>query len=284
MFPLSTPLPLKNYLYYPKKEILQGGDFRTFAEIRKNSYNEAAKEDCAMKKARIIAVMAALIVSLSGCANTDHPQTIQDCSGIETVASGIDEHTETEDSSSASVSESKESTVNNTATIKAETKSAQAENSQPAAEQSPAPGTQASQTVIPNNTPKTETPKAVEPTPEPKPTPTQQPTPPPAEETPKVEQPQETTPAPDEPAVPEFNIQTWIDYAKTYAVSVGLRLESSAVDCWDNPITAGAYSTCLERDIAGRLDRYSRDEDITDVWIWAQESSDGSYDLYIGYA
>ena len=44
MFPLSTPLPLKNYLYYPKKEILQGSDFRTFAEIRKNSYNEAAKE------------------------------------------------------------------------------------------------------------------------------------------------------------------------------------------------------------------------------------------------
>ena len=146
------------------------------------------------------------------------------------------------------------------------------------------PGTQPPQTAVPNNTPKPEMPKAVESTPEPKPAPTQQPTPPPAEETPKVEQPQETTPAPEEPAVPEFNIQTWIDYAKTYAVSVGLRLESSAVDCWDNPITAGAYSTCLERDIAGRLDRYSRDEDITDVWIWAQTRSDGSYDLYIGYA
>ena len=260
--------PSKNYLYYPKKEILQGGDFRTFAEIRKNSYNEAAKEVCDMKKARIIAVIAALIVSLSGCANTDHPQTIQDSLGIETVASETYERTEPEDRSSASVSESKESAVNNTATIKAETESVQAENSQPAAEQSPAPGTQSPQTVVPSNTPKPETPKAVEPTPEPKPAPTQQPTPPPAEETPKVEQPQETTP-PDEPAVPEFNIQAWIDYAKTYAVSVGLRLESSAVDCWDNPITAGAYSTCLERDIAGRLDRYSRDEDITDVWIWA---------------
>ena len=236
-----------------------------------------------MKKARIIAVIAALIVSLSGCANTNHPQTIQDSLGIETVASETYERTEPEDRSSASVSESKESAVNNTATIKAETESVQAENSQPAAEQSPAPGTQSPQTVVPSNTPKPETPKAVEPTPEPKPAPTQQPTPPPAEETPKVEQPQETTP-PDEPAVPEFNIQAWIDYAKTYAVSVGLRLESSAVDCWDNPITAGAYSTCLERDIAGRLDRYSRDEDITDVWIWAQERSDGSYDLYIGYA
>lgn len=236
-----------------------------------------------MKKARIIAVIAALIVSLSGCANTNRPQMIQDSSGIETVASEIDEHTETEDRSSASVSESKESAANSTAAVKAETESAQAENSQPAAEQSPVPGTQSPQTAVPNNTPKPETPKAVEPTPEPKPAPTQQPTPSPAEEPPKIEQPQETAP-PEEPAVPEFNIQTWIDYAKTYAVSVGLRLESSAVDCWDNPITAGAYSTCLERDISGRLDRYSRDEDITDVWIWAQARSDGSYDLYIGYA
>lgn len=237
-----------------------------------------------MKKARIIAVIAALIVSLSGCANTDRPQTIQDSSGIETMASETYERTKPEDRSSASVSESKESTADSPATVKAETESAQAENSQPIAEQSPAAQKQSPQTAVPNNTPKPETPKAVEPTPEPKPTPTQQPTPSPAEETPKVEQPQETTPAPEEPAVPEFNIQTWIDYAKTYAVSVGLRLESSAVDCWDNLITAGAYSTCLERDIAGRLDRYSRDEDITDVWIWAQARSDGSYDLYIGYA
>ena len=67
-------------------------------------------------------------------------------------------------------------------------------------------------------------------------------------------------------------------------MSVGLRLESSAVDCWDNPITAGAHSLYLERDIQSRLNRYARDEDITDVWIWAEERPDGSYDLYIGYA
>lgn len=237
-----------------------------------------------MKKARIIAVLAVWIVSLSGCANTDRPQMIQDSPSVETVTSKVNEHTEPEDSSSAFVSESKESAANGTATVKAETESAQAENSQPIAEQSPAQGTQSPQTAVPNNTPKPETPKAVEPTPEPEPAPTQKPTPPPAEETPKIEQSQETTPAPEEPAVPEFNIQTWIYYAKTYAVSVGLRLESSAVDCWDNPITAGAYSSQLERDIQSRLNRYSRDEDITDVWIWAQARSDGSYDLYIGYA
>lgn len=106
---------------------------------------------------------------------------------------------------------------------------------------------------------------------------------PPAEEPPQSEPPQKSAP-PEEPAVPDFNIQTWIDYAKTYAVSVGLRLESSAVDCWDNPITAGAHSQNLERDIESRLNRYSRDEDITDVWIWAEERPDGNYDLYIGYA
>lgn len=236
-----------------------------------------------MKKAIGIAVIAALIVSLSGCANMGRPQTIQDSSGTEAVTSEVYERTEPEDNSPASVSESKENSADSTATVKAETETAQAENSQPIAEQSPAPGTQLPQTVVPNDTPKT-----VEPTPEPKPSPTQQPTPPPAEEktTPEpapTEPPQETAP-PEEPAVPEFNIQTWIDYAKNYAVGVGLRLESSAVDCWDNPITAGAYSACLERDIQSRLDRYSRDEDITDVWIWAEKRSDGSYDLYIGYA
>lgn len=234
-----------------------------------------------MKKAIGVAVLAALIVSLSGCANTNRPQTIQDSSGIEVVTNEVDERTEPEESSPASVSESKESSVDSTVEVKDETESTQAENSQPIAEQSPAVQTQPPKTIVPNDTPKT-----VEPTPEPKPT--QQPTPPPAEEKPTpepapTEPPQETAP-PDEPAVPEFNIQTWIDYAKAYAVNVGLRLESSAVDCWDNPITAGAYSACLERDIQSRLDRYNRDEDITDVWIWAEKRSDGSYDLYIGYA
>lgn len=241
-----------------------------------------------MKKAMAIAVLAAFIVSLSGCANTDHPQAIQDSSGIETVASEVDVSTVPEENSAASVSESKVSSADSTVAVKTETESAQAEvsisNTEPSiAAQTPVAESQPPQTVISNDTTKPEPTKTVEPAPEPKPAPTQQPTPPHAEEPPKIEQPQETAP-PEEPAVPDFNIQTWIDYAKNYAVSVGLRLESSAVDCWDNPITAGAYSTCLDRDIESRLNRYSRDEDITDVWIWAEARSDGSYDLYIGYA
>lgn len=236
-----------------------------------------------MKKAMAIAVLAAFIVSLSGCANTDHPPTIQDSSGIEIAASEAVVSTGPEEDSADSVSESKESSADSTVAVKTETESAQAEVSKPIAEQNPQAQSQPPQTVVSNDTPKTEPPKTVEPAPESKPAPTQQPTPPPAKEPPKVKQPQETSP-PEEPAVPDFNIHTWIDYAKNYAASVGLRLESSAVDCWDNPITAGAYSTCLDRDIESRLNRYSRDEDITDVWIWAEARSDGSYDLYIGYA
>lgn len=133
----------------------------------------------------------------------------------------------------------------------------------------------------------TETPKPEEPKPDP-PQPVQPQTPAPKESAPtEPGSPTEpTTEPPTQPTVtePEFNINDWIDYAQSYAVSVGLRLESSAVDCWDNPITAGAHSAYLKRDIESRLNRYSRDEDITDVWIWAQERSDGSYDLYIGYA
>lgn len=133
----------------------------------------------------------------------------------------------------------------------------------------------------------TETPKTEEPKPDP-PQPVQPQASAPKEPSPtEPESPTEpTTEPPTQPTVtePEFNINDWIDYAKSYAVSVGLRLESSAVDCWDNPITAGAHSAYLKRDIESRLNRYSRDEDITDVWIWAEKSSDGSYDLYIGYA
>ena len=68
------------------------------------------------------------------------------------------------------------------------------------------------------------------------------------------------------------------------AQSVGLLLDSGAIYCWDNPIRAGAHCKYLERDIHSRLDRYKADEEITAVWIWAEEVSDGIYDIYIGYA
>ena len=80
------------------------------------------------------------------------------------------------------------------------------------------------------------------------------------------------------------NIDYWITYAKGYAENVGLKLDSEAVYCWDNPIRAGAHCIYLERDIQSRLNRYKNVDDITAVWIWEEELSEGIYDLYIGYA
>ena len=101
--------------------------------------------------------------------------------------------------------------------------------------------------------------------------------------------PEDETTVPSQPVEetqpePEFEISYWISFAKTYAHSVGLNLDAAAVDCWDNPITAGEHCIYLERDIKNRLNRYNADEDITDVWIWAVDFGNGSYDLYIGYA
>lgn len=95
---------------------------------------------------------------------------------------------------------------------------------------------------------------------------------------------QETTHPEETGTEPEFDINHWVEYAKNYAVSKGLILSSTAMDCWDNPIGADAHCIYLERDIQSRLNRYANDEDITDVWIWAESTGNGRYDIYIGYA
>ena len=106
------------------------------------------------------------------------------------------------------------------------------------------------------------------------------------EETVQSTTPQLTEKETTEPEItqPEFDIHYWITFAKEYAVSIGLILDSEAVDCWDNPIRAGVHCIYLERDIQSRLNRYAKDEDITDVWIWTETTDNDCYDIYIGYA
>ena len=211
-----------------------------------------------MKHARIIAVLVLLTLSLSGCANVDRSE-VSAPSSQETVMAEPAQSTVPQEQATVPVSESTEIPAESTA--EPETEKAQPKISTPAKEE-----------TLPTVSSPTETtpPKASEPEPSEEPTETQ---------------PQESKPPDEEePIEPAFDIQTWIDYAKAYAESVGLRLESSAVDCWDNPISAGAHCSYPERAIQSRLNRYARDEDITDVWIWAEARSDGKYDLYIGYA
>ena len=112
----------------------------------------------------------------------------------------------------------------------------------------------------------------------------EQPTPPATEEPKPVDQPQPTEPPKQESTEPAFDISYWISFAKSYAESIGLALNSEAVYCWDNPIDADAGCIYLERDIQSRLNRYAADADITDVWVWYESVSAGSYLIYIGYA
>ena len=211
-----------------------------------------------MKNARIIAVLVLLALSLSGCANVDRSE-VSAPSSQETVMAEPAQSTVPQEQATVSVSGSTE--------VPAEI-TAEPEPVEPKPEVSTPPTAETPPTV--SSPTETTPPKASEPEP-----PTE----------PMATQPQEPeSPAEEEPTEPAFDIQTWIDYAKAYAESIGLRMESSAVDCWDNPISVGTHCSYLERDIQSRLNRYARDEDITDVWIWAEARSDGKYDLYIGYA
>ena len=211
-----------------------------------------------MKNARIIAVLVLLALSLSGCANVDRSE-VSAPSSQETVMAEPAQSTVQQEQATVSVSGSTE--VPAEITAEPEPVETKPEVSTPAKEETPPTVSSPTETTPP---------KASEPEP-----PTE----------PMATQPQEPeSPAEEEPTEPAFDIQTWIDYAKAYAESIGLRMESSAVDCWDNPISVGTHCSYLERDIQSRLNRYARDEDITDVWIWAEARSDGKYDLYIGYA
>lgn len=211
-----------------------------------------------MKNARFIAVLVLLTLSLSGCTNADRSE-VSAPSSQEMVTNEPAQSNVPQEQTTVSVSESTEIPAETTA--EPEPIETKPEASIPAKEETPP--------VISSPT-ETAPPKASEP----------EPLTAPAETQPQEPEP----PAAEELTEPAFDIQTWIDYAKAYAESVGLRLESSAVDCWDNSISAGTHCSYLERDIQSRLNRYARDEDITDVWIWAEARSDGKYDLYIGYA
>lgn len=212
-----------------------------------------------MKNAKIIAVLALLTLSLSGCANTDRSE-VSAPSSQETITAEPVQSSAPRERTTVSVSESTEIFAESTA--EPETVEIPPEVSIPVADHAKLPTESSAMEPAP--------PKASEPEPPEEPTETQ---------------PQESKPPDEEePIEPAFDIQTWIDYAKAYAESVGLRMESSAVDCWDNPIDAAADRIYLEWDICSRLNRYAADETITDVWVWYEAVGANSYLIYIGYA
>lgn len=210
-----------------------------------------------MRKTWMIATFALLALSVSGCANAEHSEGTP--SPEKTVMTEPVQSIVPQERTTVSVSESTEIPAERM--VEPKTEKAQSEVSIPAKEETPPTVSSPTETTQP---------KASKPEPS---------------EEPAETQPQEPEPpAAEELTEPAFDIQTWIDYAKAYAESVGLRLESSAVDCWDNPIDAAADRIYLERDICSRLNRYAADETITDVWVWYEAVGANSYLIYIGYA
>lgn len=210
-----------------------------------------------MRKTWMIATFALLALSVSGCANAEHSEGTP--SPEKTVMTEPVQSIVPQARTTVSVSESTE--IPAESMVEPKTEKAQSEVSIPAKEETPPTVSSPTETTQP---------KASKPEPS---------------EEPAETQPQEPEPpAAEELTEPAFDIQTWIDYAKAYAESVGLRLESTAVDCWDTPIDADADCIYLERDICSRLNRYAADETITDIWVWCEAVGTNSYLLYIGYA
>jgi FtsZ-interacting cell division protein ZipA len=100
-----------------------------------------------------------------------------------------------------------------------------------------------------------------------------------------VEKPTEkpAEPKPTEPPKQTFDVSPYVSYAKEYAVSIGLSLDSTATECWDNPISANPNRSGIKSDIESRLNRYKNSEGFTAVWVWAEKVSDTEYEIYIGY-
>ena len=97
-----------------------------------------------------------------------------------------------------------------------------------------------------------------------------------------TEEPSKPTPEP-EPTTPAFDVSGYVSFAKNYAQSIGLSLDSTATGCWDTPIEAHAGCIYLERDIRDRLDWYL-DSGFTAIWVWSVDLGGGNHEIFIGYA
>lgn len=82
-----------------------------------------------------------------------------------------------------------------------------------------------------------------------------------------------------------IDIAYYETYAKSYAKQIGLSYDSSATDCWDNPIIVSATNgSYVKRDIRGYLNSYKNVEGFESICVWSKKRTDGKYDLYIGYS
>lgn len=228
-----------------------------------------------MKRKALILLTILAVVSLSACSNNPAPVSDDGESNLtvstvsETVSEGTTESGGSENTSSFEpVRESTDKASEESEVTIPSASEAQAERTDDLPMESEAPTAQPEQTQ--KGAPVTAQPEvSAEPeastptvTPEPQPTP---------------------EPRPVEPPAPSFDVSTYVAYAKSYGQSIGLALDSTAASCWDDPVTANASCTYLERDIRDRLDWYLA-SGYSGFTVWSEDVGGGSYLIYIGYA
>lgn len=223
-----------------------------------------------------IGILVCVVMLLSAC-GTQRPESME--SKTPSVPS-VEEHAE--DKTVSSVSRAESSRLDTTSDEKS-----QGDLEEPSSypetqtENTTAPAVSPKPSETPDSPHQTQTaPPAVSESPEPLPASPQGTETPPAAESSPTPEPEQN---PEYPMVQDFDINFWISYAQDYGQSLGLNYDSTATDCWDNPIIASDRSLYLERDIQSRLELYVADG-MKYFCVWAQPRNDGSYDLYIGYA
>lgn len=223
------------------------------------------------EKMRAVLLAGLLILSLAGC-GADKANNNAESGAVSTESSITVTDSTAEPTAESSLPAGTESSTESTTEKEKESSTAPADSSKP---ETAKPADAESPTAPPKQTtpPKqTEPPKVTEP-PESKPT-----------ESPKPVDSSPTETEKPKPAVPQFDINYWIEFARKYAENIGLAINPEAVSYWDNPIIAGPNSKYLERDIKTRMNRYKNVEGFTDIWVWAESDGNGNYRLFIGYA
>lgn len=86
-----------------------------------------------------------------------------------------------------------------------------------------------------------------------------------------------------ESSAPAFDVSGYVGIAKSYGQFIGLKLDSSATACWDDPIYANADSLYIQRDIQDTLNWY-KESGFTSFWVWTENLGNNDYHIYIGYA
>lgn len=225
-----------------------------------------------MRKKWMVCMIACLIILLAGCSGNTAKETAQNDTNkrISSTAGNTEISTEKDVAVDTSdVPETEQPVSNEAVTVPSESEKAAVSSTAGSKTETAKSYESVQVTKKPDSTQEQKQPQQ-----QPKPNP----------ETPTVkEEVKPTQPKPTEEVKPSFDVNSYVNYAKSYAQSIGLELDSTATDCWDNPITANAKRTGIKDDIQSRLNRYKNVEGFTAVWVWAEKVSDTEYEIYIGY-